>query len=490
MVNSRVVRSLCTIMQKLNFFVLSLILIGAFVVRLYKIESPLADWHAWRQVDTASVSKNLIASNYDLLHPRYHDISSIQTGSFNPKGYRFVEFPIFNLLHALFSQSIPQISFETAGRLVSIFSAVITTLALYLIGSAVISSWGGLLAAFFYAFIPYNIYFTRVILPDPLSTCLGTVSIGLFLFYINKNNKLSLFASGIAFALAMLVKPFAIFYAVPIFYLAAKKFTLKKLIQNIPLLIALDIALIPFLLWRIWLNKPEFLVGIAHMSWALNGDHIRFKPSFFKWIFKERLGTLILGTWGIFPFAVGIISAKSQKMFINFFLLGSLLYVTIIATANVRHDYYQTFIIPSVALALAQGSVFIWNSQIFNKFLARGLLIFSILIMLLIGIYETKGNYNINHPELMKAGKAADSVLPQDALVIAPYNGDTTFLYQTGRSGWPVVNESIEGMINKGADYYISVNYDSDTNNFMTKFKALEKNNDYVILDLHQKLNP
>ncbi len=459
-----------------------MIIILGFVVRLYKIATPLADWHSWRQVDTASVTKNLISSNYDILHPKYHDISSIQTGYFNPKGYRFVEFPVFNILHAQLHELLPQIPFESSGRIISIMAALLTTLIIYLLGKDHIGRWGGILSAFFYAFIPFNIYFTRVVLPDPLATFLATASVWLFYKYTKSQNLITLFLSSLVFSSAMLTKPFAIFYAVPIIYLGLKKFKPKEIITSIPLVLAFHLALSPFLLWRIWLNQGIFFVGIPHMSWAFNSDKIRFKPSFFKWIFAERIGTLILGVWGIFPFIIGIVSQKRKQSLINFIFLGSLLYLTIIATANVRHDYYQTFIIPAISLILAQGTIYLWKTKL--NLLTKPLLVFSIGMMFLIGVYEIKGNYNINHPEIVKAGKAADKLLPEEALVIAPYNGDTTFLYQTGRSGWPVINESIEDMIKKGANYYISVNYDNDTNTLMQKYKPMIKNTDYIILDL------
>ena len=34
-----------------------LILVLGLIVRLYKLNTPLADWHSWRQVDTASVAR-------------------------------------------------------------------------------------------------------------------------------------------------------------------------------------------------------------------------------------------------------------------------------------------------------------------------------------------------------------------------------------------------------------------------------------------------
>ena len=33
--------------RKFELFLLLLILVGGFAVRLYKIDNPIADWHSW-----------------------------------------------------------------------------------------------------------------------------------------------------------------------------------------------------------------------------------------------------------------------------------------------------------------------------------------------------------------------------------------------------------------------------------------------------------
>ncbi len=96
--------------------------------------------------------------------------------------------------------------------------------------------------------------------------------------------------------------------------------------------------------------------------------------------------------------------------------------------------------------------------------------------------------YKINHPEIIEAGIAVDRITPKEALFVAPYNGDTAFLYQTKRWGWPVVDRPLPEIIQKGADFYVSVNFDSQTNEFMQKFVTVEKTSNYVILDLNKKI--
>ena len=73
-----------------TFVIVVLIILGAFFVRLYKISNPIADWHSWRQADTASVGRIYVERGIDILYPRYYDVSAIQTGYTNLAGWRFV----------------------------------------------------------------------------------------------------------------------------------------------------------------------------------------------------------------------------------------------------------------------------------------------------------------------------------------------------------------------------------------------------------------
>lgn len=487
---SKIIKQVKTILKS-EYFLLSIILISGFIVRLYKINNPVADWHSWRQADTASVSRIYLNEGIEPLNPRYYDISTIQTGYYNPQGLRLVELPLYNILHAFLARSYPQFSLEIWGRLISIASVLISAVFLFLIGNRFLGKYGGVLTAAIFLFLPYNIYFSRVILPEPMATTLAVAGLWAFIKFFDSERWTYFFASALLTSLSILVKPFTVFYLIPAGYLALKKYDLKRIFRTPKLLINFlvfgNLILAPFLLWRIWINRN--LVGIPYFAWAFNGDRIRFHPAFWRWIFGERIGRLILGTWGLIPFTVGILTTNRKNFFDLVFLLSVLSYTFAIATANVRHDYYQILLIPAIALVLAQGALALWRGEIrVDKTLARIVLLFSLFIALIVGWDQVKEDYKINHPEIIEAGKVADAVLPKDALVIAPYNGDTAFLYQIKRPGWPVVEDSIDNLIKKGADYYISVDLGSaDTKNFRKRFATVTETNQYIILDLHKE---
>src|SRR5664279_1290735 len=142
--------------KKITVFLLGAIILGGITVRLYRFDNPIADWHSWRQADTSAVSRNFIKSGFDVLHPRFDDLSNVPSGKDNPHGYRFVEFPIYNIAQAGLFKFVGIFTLEEWGRLVSIFSSVLVTIFLFLLVSRHSKKAIGLLSAFYYMFIPYN----------------------------------------------------------------------------------------------------------------------------------------------------------------------------------------------------------------------------------------------------------------------------------------------------------------------------------------------
>ena len=104
------------------------------------------------------------------------------------------------------------------------------------------------------------------------------------------------------------------------------------------------------------------------------------------------------------------------------------------------------------------------------------------------GTFEVRGFYWINKPQIVKAGKAVDQLLPKDATVIAPYNGDAAFLYQTNRHGYPIVDRPLEKFIDEGTKYLVSVDVaDAGIQNLIKHCKVIDQTQDYVIVEMFKE---
>ncbi len=477
-------------MNKLKLILLIIIFILGFAVRLYRFNGPIADWHSWRQADTSSVSRNFVNQGFDLLHPRFDDISNVPTNKYdNPNGYRFVEFPIFNVFQAVGFKYIGILNLEEWGRLVSIVGSLFSAFFIFKIINKRYGFTAGFWASFFFLFIPFNIYYSRTILPDPLMV---TASLGsIFFFYSwTLHKKTKLFDKYLILALifsicALLLKPYAIFFMLPIFYLGYEKYG-KKLFSNKTIWGFVILSIVPLFLWRYWmLQYPE---GIPQSNWLFNGNHIRFRPSFFYWIVYERFSKLILGFFGLPIFVFSLIkNVNKDLLFALSFGLSSVLYVTTLATGNVTHDYYQILIIPSIAIMLGLGAKNLLSFARINKYISFVILIVLISLSFVISGKYVKDYFNINDIAIVHAGEAVDRLTPKDAKVIANYNGDTSFLYQTKRKGWASFEKSVPELMQMGASYLILVNPTSKDLEIGKTYKIIAVNNEYVIFDLLKK---
>lgn len=471
-------------MKKNKIITITILLIIGFIVRLYGINNPVADWHSWRQADTASVTRNFINDGINLLHPTFHDFSNIPSGKDNPQGWRMVEFPIYNAITATIYKNINFLNLtpEVVGRLINIIFSLSSAILIYFIIFDLTNSFlPSLLGLTIFLFLPFNIFYSRTILPEPTGVFFMLLSLYLF--------PKKIILSSIPFAISLLIKPYIALLLFPpfcfhIFNLFKNKFNKKLFLK---FFIFGIIGFIPFALWRLWIKQyPE---GIPASNWLFNGGNMRFRPVWFRWLFYERISKLILSVFGLVPFVVGFAYNHKKIQFFSFSLfLGIILYFSIIARGNIQHDYYQVLIVPFISIITGFGLYYISTSVFKPKVL--GILISLILFIstIVFSFYEIKGYYQINNPAIINAGQKASEILPKNAVVIAPYNGDTAFLYQTQRSGWPIEIYDIENIKKQHSNnpfYLISVNFDNYTNNMSDEYKTIFKNDQFIILDLN-----
>lgn len=474
---------------KNNFFIISFILVLAFSLRLYRIGNPIADWHSWRQADTASVTKEFVKKGINLFIPTYLDLSSVPSGQPNPHGYRMVEFPIYNALTALSFKILQSfwlnLNFDLFHRLISVVISLGSLTYLYLIVKHLSGQLTAYLTAFFFAVLPYNFYYSQSILPEIPLVFFTLAS----LFHLLKQlelQKISFLSIHywlwlIFFTFSLLIKPYALIFLLPMAFLLFNFFKLKTL-KIFPLYIFIFLSLTPFIAWRFWIQN--FPSGIPAYLWLLNANNIRFKGSFFHWIFAERIGNLILGYWGLILFGFGLVYQKIKFSYFFYlsWLFGLGIYLTVFATGNVQHDYYQIILLPIISIFLAQGSVFLLELGKKNL-MAYSLLFISIIFMLAFSWFEVRSYFNINHPEIVVAGNYVNIHTPTTAKIIAPYQGDTAFLYQTNRTGWPIGGE-IKAKISQGAEYYLTTTLNDEANQLLKTCQPVIATDQFTLIDL------
>ncbi|HSW87856.1 MAG TPA: glycosyltransferase family 39 protein [Candidatus Saccharimonadales bacterium] len=493
--------------KTLEITLLLIILLGAFVVRLYRFNNPVADWHSWRQADTSSVSRNFVKYGFDVMHPRIDNISNVQSGLDNPQGYFFAEFPIYNILQAGGYVLFGHFTIEEWGRLVSIIASIFGMLFVYLLVKKYGDKVSALAATFFYAFMPFSIYWGRTILPDSLALAFLLGGIYFFDGWLSKiklrNETTHIKLKRYIFfvlslgctACAFLVRPHVLFFSFVFIYLAWMKWGIS-IVSKWRLYFFAIFALLPLGLWRLWIIQyPE---GIPANAWLFNAGNIRFTGAFFYWLFAERIGRLILGYWGVALLVLGLLWRGKKNVstgkhgwgiFVVFFF-SSLVYLTVIARGNVQHDYYQYITIPSIVMLLGCGVGFLIQApkDVVNKWMSWGLAGIISIFTLAFGWYYIRDYFNINNHAIVKAGQIVDASTPKNAKVLALYDGDSSFLYQTNRFGWASFEKPLPEMINKlGAGYLVLVNPKPDDYNLGKQYMVVSSDADYILFNLREK---
>lgn len=470
---------------KLPLLFLAIILVLGICLRSYKIHEALGDWHSWRQADTASVAREYVkAGKIDLLRPQFHDLSSIPSGLSNPDGWRMVEFPLRDGLHAWLAMHFPSLGFLEIGRGLSILFSTITITLIYLIVYPLSGPVAAVSSAFVYAVLPYNMYYGRVILPEPMLVMFTMFTLYFYISYLGTRRLSLWFMTLFSLTLSLLLKPTALIVLIPMagYFLVSSGKNFKTFTTS--LLLPL-IAIVPYYLWR--RHIASYPAGIPASSWLFNSNGIRFKGAWFRWLFGERIGKMILGYWGLIPLGFGLLKLgtdKKETMVYGGLLLGSLAYLSVIATGNVQHDYYQIQIMPTVAILVGVGISYMISfkkglAKIYPLILVSGVLCLSTAL----SWYDLKGFFWVNNRAMVEAGEYIDANTPIDALIIAPYQGDTAFLYQTNRRGWPIGGD-IEAKLKAGASYYVTTTRDQEFNDLKSKYSVLVENDRYSVLRL------
>lgn len=456
-----------SLFKRIDFILLGFLIIAGFTLRMYKINNPVADWHSWRQADTAAVGRNFARNGFDMMHPRYDDLGSNQTGIDNPNGYRMVEFPIYSAIFGALYRYIPITTVEVYARATSAIFSLILLAAIYYLVLAEENRVAAFFAGLIYAIMPFFVYYSRVILPE--TTALAFMFIGLWFLYVwhlektnSTKNWLHFVLSIIFVACSLLTKPTTIFYLLPFGYLFFKKFGFGMVKRIHPYLFLL-LALAPFGAWRMYIR--QFPEGIPASSWLITSvntwegqKNIFFRPAFIRWIFYERLLNLISGGYLIAFYILGLVKKPKKSYFLLTIVLASIIYLFTFQGGNVQHDYYQTIILPAVAIIMGVGIGMLFDDhKLFtNRLLSAGAVFVVIAFSFAFSYYKVK-DYYWTDPDLLNVAKVVNTVTETGSKVVTDRDGDTTLLYLADRKGYAAVTESLEGLKNKGMQYFVTL---------------------------------
>ncbi|MCX7996724.1 MAG: glycosyltransferase family 39 protein [Patescibacteria group bacterium] len=453
-------------LRRLDLVLITVLVLIATALRLYRVDAPLADFHSWRQADTAAVARNFSRYGFDLLHPRYDDLTSIQSGLDNPEGLRFVEFPLYNAMFAGLYVLFPVLPVEVWGRIVSIIMSLLTLVALYYLVYKEINRVAAVATAGIYAVFPYMVFFSRTVLPETTAVGFAILSIVLLRAGLASEKRrifsLLVALSSISFALAILVKPTAIFYGLVLAILFLRKYGLR-VFKAPPAHLYFIMALLPLIGWRIYIM--QFPEGIPSAGWLITrvqtfeGErNIFFRPAFFRWVFYERIATQMLGGFAVFFLIMGIL-AKQRSYLLHTLGLSALIYLLVFQGGNIQHEYYQIILFPALAVLCGLGIEFLFRHRkiLIHPIVTIPVVIATIGLSIFFSYYKVKDFYGISGDLVQIANLIKTVTRPEDT-IITDRMGDTTLLYLMDRRGSPAIYKDLDEMRKDGYAYLVVQN--------------------------------
>lgn len=467
------------------------LLIALFVLaiafRVYKINTPLIEYHSWRQADTMAVARNYAREGIHLLLPRYDDISPLQTGFDNPNGYRMVEFPMYNSLITIAYLAVPIFPIEIWGRVMSVLLSLVILSVVYYLAKQEAGRLAAFSAGLLFAIYPFFVFYTRAILPEILA--IAFVMVALLTVY-KKLSFIRIIIALLCFALSILVKPTTVFFGLALWYLLVRSgpFHIRTYITKGLLVM---FCLLPFLIWRYYIS--HFPEGIPASEWLFTHtntteglQNIFFKPAFFRWIFFERLNILILGSFSFVLFLNGIIT-KTKTHLPVMLLTSSLLYVFTFQGGNVQHEYYQILILPAVSIYYGLGIEFLYKHA--THWIRKGLTLALALMLFAFGWFiswDKVHHYYYSLSDIPQFAKIVQTFVNPTDTIVVDTAGDTTALYAFDRKGSPGIYSDTFVMREKGYDYLFTYNQETADNLEKADFqlKRVFENNKFVLFKL------
>jgi hypothetical protein len=496
------------VVHRKRLLAMTLLFIAAFGIRLYHINEPPLDFHPTRQYRSLIIARGFYFDSSTSI-PEWEK----KVAHFSQQKQGILEPPIMEFLVS--------IGYRVLGgeqlwlpRLFSSLFWLIGGIFLYLIGTKIADADAALFGTAFYLFLPFAVVASRSFQPDPLMVMLLLASVFAVLRYYDSPSNSRLAMAAVVSALAFVVKPGSVFAIVGAFVaLAISRQGIRQAILNRALLIFLAITLVPtFLIYSYGIFTGTFLVneaektlipqlwvsGLFWRGWLNNiGGTVGFIP-------------LIAALLGMMMFRQGLPRALMIGLWIGYVIFGLALNYNL-----ATHNYYQLQLIPIVGLSLGPIMALVMNRlnqihpQLHWRMAAWGVLGLALLLSL------ADARSRLVNPDFENKVRIEQEIgeevnhstrtifLSSDYGVPLEYHG------LLSGSAWPLASdlewERLAGVSVLAAEerfnawfakdspeYFIvqdlrEFEQQPDLKRFLSKFRIVSQNNDYLIFDLRER---
>ena len=321
------------------------LLVLAFAIRLFGIDTPVAHW---RQADSATMARHFHENGYALAFPQ------IDWGG--PTGYVESEFPAYPFAVALIYRSIG--FSERYGRLLSALMWILSLVFLYLLVSRLVDKNTALWAALYHGILPLNLYFGRAFMPEATLIACLVASVYFFSRWLVNESWLHFFSVCFFTSAAILLKLPSLYIGLPLLYLAWLKFGRRTLLKPEIWGFAV-LVLVPPLIWYFHAHRIFAQYGTTFGIWDYGSGKwgnwsLVFSLDYWVQIVFQSMAHKHFALFGFPVFVFGLFLRRrtaSERVF-DVWLVAMLVYLIIAGRGNFVHEYYQLpLMLPAVVFA-------------------------------------------------------------------------------------------------------------------------------------------
>ena len=326
------------------FIVAAFLILGGAILRGVDLTDPPLDFHAWRQLRSASIARAIYYEHSPDVDPVLRE-KAIQLGRFED-----LEPTIFEHIVAFSYQGVGQ-EFLWIARLYAVLFWIFGGIGLSLLARRFNLQYGALVSLAYFLFLPFAVIVSRSFLPDVLMTSIFIWSIYALLRWIETDKWIWSLSAGVISGIAVLLKVFAVYPVafVAILFVLTKNGWKRVFLKPQVWVSAAIMATIPGLYYL------ELMQGSASaylQGWVFSFTNLLLDPWFYiRW--AAALQRTVLLPFVLVSLSGLFLTRGLPRVLLIGLWLGYLFIGLSVPSVIISHDYYQSILVPIVAISLA-----------------------------------------------------------------------------------------------------------------------------------------
>ncbi len=341
-------------------WLVALLLVAGLALRLYRIDEPLWERHAWKQADLAAIARNYSEGDRSLFHPRVDWRG-------DTAGYAEMEFPLVPYLAALLNRSFGER--ELWGRLLNVAAGLTLALVLFLYGRMRMGRGPAFGALIFALFSPLAWFFSRTYMQELAGWCFALLALWQWdraLDPVRPPSWRPLAGSSLCLAFALLCKLNTAVVLLPMAAVLWERRGRRRLFDR-RLAFAAAMALLPPLFWY-W--HAHALFRQTGLTFGILGNgHDKFQTLTYlvqpEWWLEiaSRVARNLITLPGLVLIAAGLPALTRDHGARPFLAWGiaAVIFTLIVAEGSLDMEYYQLVLVVPAAVLFGLGASALWK---------------------------------------------------------------------------------------------------------------------------------